>query len=132
MKQKKILLDAYNSHHSYNVCSVSNDNPEKSALKGWGDSSVGTMQRWEPEVVAHTFFPSTQAETRPVSFEFEASLDYRAGSRTTRSKQRNPVWKKTTEVQSDKPPQEEQTPSCMVISHVTDTHQNKGKASNLS
>lgn len=62
MKKKKIPLDAYNSHHSYSVRSVSNDNPKKSALKGWGDSSVGTMQRWEPGVVAHTFFPSTQAE----------------------------------------------------------------------
>ena len=46
-----------------------------------------------PDVVAHTFNPSTG---RRIS-EFKASLVYKVSSRTARTIQRNPVLKKTNQ-----------------------------------
>jgi hypothetical protein len=55
----------------------------------WG-RGVGKSQA----MVAHAFNPSTQRQ-RQRNSEFEASLLYRASSRTARATQRKPVPKKT-------------------------------------
>jgi len=47
-------------------------------------------------VVAPTFSSSTWRQRQEDFCEFEASLVYRASSRTVRATQRNPVWKTKT------------------------------------
>jgi hypothetical protein len=48
-----------------------------------------------PNVVAHTFNPSTWEAEAGEFLNFKASLVYRVSSRTARATQRNPVQKKT-------------------------------------
>ena len=52
-------------------------------------------------MVAHTFSPNIFGKQKQVDFcEFEASLVYRASSRTARATQRNPVLKKVKNKQT--------------------------------
>jgi hypothetical protein len=52
-------------------------------------------------VMAHTLVPAFGRQRQADLSEFEARLDYKAGSRTARAgTQRNSVWKKKTEKES--------------------------------
>ena len=63
------------------------------------EKTISKAKVGEPGMVGHAFNPSIGRQRQADLCEFEASLVYRASSRTARATQRNPVSKKQTNKQ---------------------------------